>query len=341
MDQEELRKGDELTPQIEGAIRDASVQIAIFSLNYCESEWCLKELLLMLESKKERGSTIIPVFYGVKPSELRWTRGDNGVYARALRIIEEKLECIKPCLGMLGWTRGEIGVYARALRILEEKKTVDGQTRQNKLRYQPETIKKWRDALHDVAEIIGFELEAYNDRDEGQLLEDVVEQVLKIVPKPPLYVSQYPTGLNDKVEDLKKSVLLQHHENGEARVVGIVGLGGVGKTTLAMEFFNGERKNYRRASFLSDVRENASTGSLKSLQRKLLKDLTQRDVEINNTNEGIPLLKRHLSHSHALIIIDDVDHTNQLEALVSPAKDVLGSNSLILVTSRDKGVLKR
>jgi hypothetical protein len=162
LDQEELQKGDELTPQIKGAIRDASVQIAIFSLNYCESPWCLNELLLMLESKEERGSTIIPVFYGVKPSEPRWTQGDNGVYARALRIIEEKLECIKPCLGMLGWTQGEIRVYARALRILEEKKTVDGQTRQNKLRYQPETIKKWRDALHDVAEINGFELEADN-----------------------------------------------------------------------------------------------------------------------------------------------------------------------------------
>jgi hypothetical protein len=49
----------------------------------------------------------------------------------------------------------------------------------------------------------------------------------------------------------------------------------------------------------------------------------------------------YLSHSPTLIIIDDVDHSNQLEALVSPAKDVLDSNSLVVVTSRDKGVLKR
>ena len=32
----------------------------------------------------ESGSTIISVFYGVKPSQLRWTRGDNGVYSQAL-----------------------------------------------------------------------------------------------------------------------------------------------------------------------------------------------------------------------------------------------------------------
>jgi hypothetical protein len=67
LDVEELQEGDRLTSQIEGAIGTASVHIAIFSRRYAESEWCLNELVLMLESK----ATILPVFYGVKPSDLR------------------------------------------------------------------------------------------------------------------------------------------------------------------------------------------------------------------------------------------------------------------------------
>lgn len=50
LDFEELQEGDNLTSQIEGAIRTTSVHIVIFSTNYAESNWCLNELLLMLES---------------------------------------------------------------------------------------------------------------------------------------------------------------------------------------------------------------------------------------------------------------------------------------------------
>lgn len=137
---------------------------------------------------------------------------------------------------------------------------------------------------------------------------DVVEEVLKVVPKLPLHVANYPTGLANKVADFKKKVLLQKHESAEARVVGIVGLGGVGKTTLAKEFFNSERTKYRRSSFLSDVREKHHGGSLDTLQGQLIKDLNQLDLQINNTAKGISLIKRHLSGSNALMVVDDVDH---------------------------------
>jgi hypothetical protein len=124
LDQPELQQGDYLTPQIEGAIESASVHVAIFSSGYAESTWCLKELVLMLESN----SPIIPVFYHVKPAELRWAQGG----------------------------------YARALRELEKKKASDPQTREEKLRYDSSMIENWRDALFKVAGISGFELETCN-----------------------------------------------------------------------------------------------------------------------------------------------------------------------------------
>jgi hypothetical protein len=80
LDTEELQKGDKISGQIERAIRTASVHVGIFSSGYAESSWCLKELVLMLESR----SSIIPVFYNVRPSELRCTEGGDGVYAQAL-----------------------------------------------------------------------------------------------------------------------------------------------------------------------------------------------------------------------------------------------------------------
>lgn len=84
LDREELRAGECIDPQIEGAIKSAYVHIVILSPGFADSRWCLDELLLML---KKTGDIIIPIFYNVKPSEPRWA--NDGRYAQALTKHEQ------------------------------------------------------------------------------------------------------------------------------------------------------------------------------------------------------------------------------------------------------------
>ena len=177
--------------------------------------------------------------------------------------------------------------------------------------------------------------------DESELLEKVVRGVMKKVSKTPLDVAKYPTGLGEKLQDFERTVVSKLHElkTVGAKIAGIVGVGGVGKTTLAKHFFNLKRSDYDASSFLFDVRENARTRSINYVQSKLIDELKHTDIKIESRDQGIGELRKHISSCHALIILDDIDNIDQMEALL-PMKDILNPRSLILVTSRDKHVLR-
>lgn len=79
-------------------------------------------------------------------------------------------------------TRDGDGVFAQALRNLEEKKVYDPQTHDMRLRYESNTIEHWRNSLSHVSSLSGVELDAFNG-DEGELLDEVVDCVLRKVKK--------------------------------------------------------------------------------------------------------------------------------------------------------------
>ncbi|ONI28790.1 hypothetical protein PRUPE_1G161400 [Prunus persica] len=77
MDDDELRRGEEISSTLLTAIEDSKISVVVFSKNYASSKWCLEELVKILDCKKSE-QLVIPVFYKVNPSDVRNHRGSFG-----------------------------------------------------------------------------------------------------------------------------------------------------------------------------------------------------------------------------------------------------------------------
>ena len=70
--------GEEISQALINAIEQSQISVVLFSKNYASSTWCLEELVKIVDAMKEKGGSIVPVFYDVDPSDFRHLRGGYG-----------------------------------------------------------------------------------------------------------------------------------------------------------------------------------------------------------------------------------------------------------------------
>ena len=86
-DEEKLETGKSVSLELFKAIEDSMIAVVIFSKNYAFSTWCLDELGKIVEYMKEKGMTVLPVFYDVDPSDVR---KQLGTFEKAFVAHEER-----------------------------------------------------------------------------------------------------------------------------------------------------------------------------------------------------------------------------------------------------------
>ncbi|KAI5566642.1 hypothetical protein BDE02_13G034200 [Populus trichocarpa] len=61
-DDNELRKGEEISSHLLKAIQESKISIVVFSKGYASSTWCLDELSEILDCRQTAGQIVLPVF---------------------------------------------------------------------------------------------------------------------------------------------------------------------------------------------------------------------------------------------------------------------------------------
>ncbi|CAN1834745.1 Disease resistance protein L6 [Linum perenne] len=144
-------------------------------------------------------------------------------------------------------------------------------------------------------------------------------------------------GIDDQV---KQVVDMLDLDSQGMKVVGLHGMGGIGKTTLATAIYNKVSTCFDRYSFVKDIRETQTTmDGVLVLQKNLISDILRID-SVGSLVEAKKIIREKVTQFKILVVLDDVDEKFNFEEVLGNSKS-FSSRSRFIVTSRDKKVLRR
>ncbi|XP_072082485.1 disease resistance protein RUN1 isoform X5 [Arachis hypogaea] len=144
--------------------------------------------------------------------------------------------------------------------------------------------------------------------------------------------------MHSPVQELEKLLVLDSDD--DVRVVGICGMGGIGKSTLATILYEKISHQYDASCFVDDVsRIYEGYGPLGVQKQLLCQAFMEENFPTCNLSLANNLIQTRLRHRKVLIVLDNVDQGIQLEKLaIKP--EWLGRGSRMIIVSRDEHILR-
>ncbi|CAA7018246.1 unnamed protein product [Microthlaspi erraticum] len=285
-DNRKLEVGDSIPEELRGAIRTSRFAVVVISEKYATSSWCLDELQLIMEEEIE----VLPIFYGVKPSQVRSQLGDFSLERYRDSDLANKVP---------GWRKALTGIGNR----------------------------KGKESTQCV--------------DDATMIEEIVQRISsRLLSMLPIDFADI-VGMEAHMEALSPLLdMVESKDDGDARIIGISGTGGIGKTTIAKYLYEHLKLRFSpHHCFVENVAKLSGEHGLIHLQQQLLSDIFhEENVKLESVEHGRQQLEFRARDVKVFLVLDDVDDVKQLCAL---AKDVrwFGAGSRVVITTRDKSLL--
>ncbi|CAN1765069.1 Disease resistance protein L6 [Linum perenne] len=206
---------------------------------------------------------------------------------------------------------------------------------QHSEKHDPLIVQAWREALQEVGQMKGWHV---TDSDgQGAVIDEVFSKVELHLRNNYTLVTEELVGIDCHVEEATRLLNL---ESGDVKVVGIHGIGGMGKTTIAKAVYDNICTSFNRCCFLENVREMLSKNDgITALQRKFISSIMRDDVEVKDASEGVSIIRQRVCKYKVLVVLDDVDDSFEFGQILGKIGH-FSSESRFIITTRNKRVVE-
>ncbi|CAL8169774.1 unnamed protein product [Prunus armeniaca] len=216
--------------------------------------------------------------------------------------------------------RKQIGVHFEE-GFAQHKKDFEG---------EPGEVARWKKSLTAIANLSGYDIRNY--RNDTIVIEKIVERIFGVL------INTFSNDIKDfvgmdRVNQIKSNMSLSIGSE-EVRVIGICGMPGIGKSTMAKALSQRIRNQFDAFSLISKVGEISRKESLFHIKKQLCDHLLNQQVTTKNVDD---VICKRLCNKRVLIILDNVDELEQIEAVAgndgAELSSRFGKGSRIIITT--------
>ncbi|XP_059461790.1 TMV resistance protein N-like [Corylus avellana] len=214
---EDMRKN--FTNHLYFALRDAGIKIFKDDNELQRGQYLASKLIRAIQ-----GSKISIIVFSRNYAALRW----------CMEELVEIMECRRTLKQLVlpifydvepSDVRNQTGSFAEAFAKHEEHYLLD-----------MDTVLKWRRAfLSEAANLSGWDLRKTADEHEAKFIRKIVEEISRELNNTHLLIALYPVRVDSHVQDITFGLNVGAND---IRMVEILGMGGIGKTTIAKAIYN-------------------------------------------------------------------------------------------------------